>query len=139
MDKNQVRDWMTTDPLMISSDTTLPEAFWIMIDNRIRRLPVVDKGVLVGIVTLEDLRGKVSDQTIRIDPIRISDMLVKLPVRLVMTKSPHTISPDANLIDAARRMLKYEISTLPVMDGDQLVGIITESDIFRALVKLLES
>jgi acetoin utilization protein AcuB len=139
VDNNYVRDWMTPDPIVVSSKTTLPEAFWLMIENCIRRLPVVDEGVLVGIVTLEDIRGKIPDHIIKIDPIRVSDILVKLSVCLVMTRSPKTISPNANLIEAARKMLEYKISTLPVMDGDKLVGIITESDIFRALVKLLES
>jgi acetoin utilization protein AcuB len=139
VDNNYVRDWMTPDPIVVSSKTTLPEAFWLMIENCIRRLPVVDEGVLVGIVTLEDIRGKIPDHIIKIDPIRVSDILVKLSVCLVMTRSPKTISPNANLIEAARKMFEYKISTLPVMDGDKLVGIITESDIFRALVKLLES
>jgi acetoin utilization protein AcuB len=139
MNNNLVRDWMTPGPITISSNSTLPEAYWLMIDNRIRRLLVVDEGVLVGIVTLEDLRRKIPDNAIRIDPVRVSDILVKLPIRLLMTKSPKTISQDANLIEAARKLLKHRISALPVMDGDTLVGIITESDIFRALVKLLES
>ena len=139
MKNNLVRDWMTSGPITISSNSTLPEAYWLMIDNRIRRLLVVDEGVLVGIVTLEDLRRKIPDNAIRIDPVRVSDILVKLPIRLLMTKSPKTISQDANLIEAARKLLKHRISALPVMDGDTLVGIITESDIFRALVKLLES
>lgn len=66
-------------------------------------------------------------------------MLVKLPVRYVMAQSPKTIPADASLTEAARLMLEYEISALPVLDSDELVGIITESDIFRVLVKRLES
>jgi acetoin utilization protein AcuB len=139
MDGNLVRDWMTPDPITISSNCTLPEAYWLMVNNKIRRLPLVDQGVLVGIVTLEDLRRMIPYNVISMDPVRASDMLVKLLVRHVMTESPKTIQSDATLIEAARRMLESKISALPVMDGDKLVGIITESDIFRALVKQLES
>jgi acetoin utilization protein AcuB len=139
MDGNLVQDWMTPDPIIISSDCTLPEAYWLMVNNKIRRLPVVDRGILVGIVTLEDLRGKLPANVISIDPVRVSDTLVKLSVRYAMTENPKTIMAYATLIDAARMMLEFKISALPVIDGDRLVGIITESDIFRALVKWHES
>ena len=139
MESKLVRDWMTTDPIIISSNCTLPEAYWLMVNNKIRRLPVVDQDTLVGIVTLEDLRGKIPATLIGMDPVRASDMLVKLPVRHVMSENPKTVPVGATLVEAARLMLEFKISTLPVMDGARLVGIITESDIFSALVKQLES
>jgi acetoin utilization protein AcuB len=129
---------MTPDVIVVSSSCTLPEAYWLMLENRIRRLPVVEGGTLVGMVTLEDLRHTNPVSVVRFDVIHISDMLSKLPVRQLMTKNPKTISPTASLIDAARLMLKHKISALPVLDKDKLVGIITESDIFRAFVKLEE-
>ena len=139
MNGDLIRDWMTPDPITISGSATLPEAYWLMVSNEIRRLPVVDGGVLVGIVTLEDLRQKMPASFINIDPVRVSDMLSKLPVRQVMAQNPKTISVDALLVEAAQKMLAYKISALPVMDDDKLVGIITESDIFRALVNRLEA
>jgi acetoin utilization protein AcuB len=110
-----------------------------MVNNKIRRLPVVDRGVLVGIITLEDLRRMMPADVIRVDPGRISDMLSKMPVRRVMTRDPKTVSASAPLIEAARQMLEHKIGALPVMEGGNLVGIITESDIFRALVKQLQT
>jgi CBS domain-containing protein len=139
MESELVRDWMTTDPIIISSNCTLPEAYWLMVNNKIRRLPVVDQDILVGIVTLDDLRGKIPATLIGMDPLRASDMLTKLPVRHVISENPKTIPADATLVEAARLMLEFKISALPVMDGARLVGIITESDIFRALVKQIES
>lgn len=139
MESDLVRDWMTTNPIIISSNCTLPEAYWLMVNNRIRRLLVVDRDTLVGIVTLEDLRGKIPATLIGMDPVRASDMLTKLPVRHVMSENPKTIPTDATLVEAARLMLEFKISALPVMDGTKLVGIITESDIFRALVKQIGS
>lgn len=139
MNSNRVRDWMTPDPITISSDADLPEAYWLMVNNKIRRLPVVDRGTLVGIVTLEDLRRMMPADVIRVDPVRVVDMLSKTPVRWMMTREPKTISASAPLIEAASQMLEHKIGALPVMDGDRLVGIITESDIFRALVKQLQT
>jgi acetoin utilization protein AcuB len=130
---------MTPDPITISSDADLPEAYWLMVNNKIRRLPVVDRGTLVGIVTLEDLRRMMPADVIRVDPVRVVDMLSKTPVRWMMTREPKTISASAPLIEAASQMLEHKIGALPVMDGDRLVGIITESDIFRALVKQLQT
>lgn len=138
MKETLVRDWMTPNPITISSSCTLPDAYWMMINNKVRRLLVVDHEKLVGIVTLEDLRGKVPSILTSMDPIRANNMLTKLPVCRVMTENPKTIEINVELIKAARLMLEYKISTLPVMEGSKVVGIITESDIFRALVKQLE-
>ena len=139
MKNKLVRDWMTDNPISISSNCSLPEAYWLMVNNKIRRLPVIDQNVLVGIVTVDDLRGKVPTTLIGLDPVKASEMLTQLPVRYLMSENPKTIAVDATLVEAARLMLEFNISTLPVMDGTRLVGIITESDIFRALVKQIES
>jgi acetoin utilization protein AcuB len=133
-----VRDWMTPKPVIASSNTLLRDAYWLMIDNKVRRLPVMDDEHLVGIVTLEDLRRAEPPTGIGLDLVKITDMLSKMTVRQVMTQNPKTIAPDAPLIEAARMMLEHEVSTLPVMEDSQLVGIITESDIFRAFVELGE-
>ena len=106
-----------------------------MIENKIRRLPVMDGDTLIGIVTLENLRRINPISVAGLDILHINEMLAKLPVRQLMTGNPITISPAASLIDAARLMLKHKISALPVLDGSELVGIITESDIFRAFVE----
>jgi acetoin utilization protein AcuB len=135
MNGHLVEDWMTPDPITIPGQASLPEAYWLMIKNNIQRLPVVDDDVLVGIVTLEDLRRVEMSSTIGLDMIRISDMLTKLPIRQVMASSPITVAPTDTLLDTATLMLDRKISAFPVMDGDELVGIITESDIFRALIE----
>ena len=133
-----VRDWMTRKPIIVSSNILLRDAYWLMIDNKVRRLPVMDDERLVGIVTLEDLRRAEPPTGIGLDLVKITDILSRMTVRQVMTKDPKTIAPDAPLIEAARMMLEHEVSTLPVTEDSQLVGIITESDIFRAFVELGE-
>jgi acetoin utilization protein AcuB len=133
-----VQDVMTRDPITIGSNTTLPDAYWTMINNRIRRLLVVDQGKLQGIVTLEDLRQKIPFTTFAIDPVRASETLANFPIRQVMATDLKTITPDTPLVEAAKLMLENKISTLPVMRDEQLAGIITEGDIFRAFVQLCE-
>ncbi len=134
--ERRVRDWMATDPITISSSTTLPEAYWLMVENNIRRLLVVDKDRLVGIVTMDDLRGSFHSEIIAINPLKVNEMLSELPVRQLMSKDPITITPTATVVEAARKMLEHKISTLPVVDGGKVVGIITESDLFRVLVDI---
>jgi acetoin utilization protein AcuB len=133
-----VKDWMTPEPITVSSNVTMPEAYWLMVNNNIRRLLVVDNEQLVGIVTIEDLRQKIPFTTFAIDAVRANDMLARCPIRQVMSCNLKTTSPDFSLVEAARSMLENNISALPVMDGDKLVGIITEGDIFRAFVQLME-
>ena len=134
MKSNLVKDWMTTDPVTIRSNATLPDAYWLMINNKVRRLLILDGELLVGIVTLEDIRHAGPSTTMGLDLVRVSDMLCKMTVRQIMTKNPRKISKSASLIDAARMMLENKISTLPIMDGNDLVGIITKNNIFRAFV-----
>lgn len=135
MNKNLVRDWMTPNPLTVTSNVTIPEAYWMMVNNKIRRLLVVDDENLVGIVTIEDLRQKIPFTTFSMDAVRASDILAHYPIGKIMSLNPKTTSPDTPLVKAAQLMLENNISTLPVMDDDKLVGIITESDIFYAFVE----
>lgn len=139
MKNSLVQEWMTPEPVTIPSSTTITDAHWTMIDNKIRRLLVVDEGELVGIITLQDLQQKIPFASLAINPLRASNYLTKCPVRQLMSPDPVTISLDTTLVDAAKLMLERKISTLPVMDRDRLVGIITESDVFRAFVKTAEA
>jgi acetoin utilization protein AcuB len=138
MTNNLVRDWMTPKPVTVDSCTPLRDAYWRMIDNKVRRLPVMDKERLVGIITLEDVRRVEPRTGIGLDMVKITEILSRTTVHQVMSRDPKTITPDAALIEAARMMMEHAISALPVIEGSQLVGIITESDIFRAFVKMEE-
>lgn len=131
-----VRDWMTREPLTASSDTTVLEAGQLMVNRTIRRLPVIENGELVGIVTYGDVRGARASAATGLDIWELSYKLSKLTIREIMTPNPVTISPDANIGMAAQLMLKYMIGGLPVLDHQgRLEGIITESDIFRVVAR----
>jgi acetoin utilization protein AcuB len=141
MDRPQersIKDWMTTNPVTVTSNITLPEAYWLMVENRIRRLLVVDGGKLVGIVTMEDLRGSFHTDIIAINPLKVNQILSEMPVRQLMSKDPITIDMDSSVIQAAQTMLTHRISTLPVIEAGRVVGIITESDLFRVLVDICQ-
>lgn len=135
--EGKVSDWMTPDPVTITSSAPLPDAYWLMVKHNFRRLPVVDNGQLVGIVTLEDIRSAIPQRTIPFaNPVVVNEMLSQMPVAQLMTNTPVTIEVTASIAEAAQKMLKHKISTLPVLKADELVGIITESDLFRVLVDM---
>ncbi len=127
---------MSTDVITISPDTSLPEAHQIMTTEEIRRLPVVDKdGKLVGIVTIGDIRSAEPSSATSLSVWEMNYLLTNLKIEKIMTHNPRTIRVDATIGEAARTMLEYRVSGLPVVDDDhQVVGIITESDIFSMVV-----
>lgn len=134
--KNQiVKDWMTQNPVTISAKSTLPEAHNLMREKKVRRLPVLDHDKLVGIISLTDvMEAKPSDAT-TLSIYELNYLLAKLTVSKIMSKSVMTVTPETTVADAARMMLDYKIGGIPVVDGEMLVGIITESDIFRMVVQ----
>lgn len=130
-----VRDWMTPNPITVTPSTTVPEANTLMKQGRIRRLPVVENGKLVGIVTLGDIREASPSDATSLSIYELNYLVAQLTVEKIMTKDPVTIDPNASVKKAAKLLLEHKIGSLPVMDGGMLVGIITESDIFRVLVR----
>ncbi len=136
MKKELVRNWMTQDVITVKLNTTLPEAHQIMMDEEIRRLPVVDdEGILIGIVTLGDVRGAQPSPATSLSIWELNYLLSSLNVEKIMTPQPMTIEPEATIGAAARTMLEHRVSGLPVVEADgKLAGIITESDIFSMVV-----
>ena len=128
-----VKDWMTHNVVTVTPDITALAAYQLMTEKQIRRLPVLQDGRLVGIVTLGDVRplgaaGPMGHER--------SDQHAQLNVKKIMTGHPLTISQDATIGQAAQMMLENKISGLPVVDANQKVaGIITESDIFRIVAQ----
>jgi acetoin utilization protein AcuB len=130
-----VKDWMTQEVISISPDTTLPEAHRMMTANQIRRLPVIQEGRLVGIVTRGDIRGAEPSGATSLSIWELNYLISNLKIEKIMTRSPITIGQDATIGEAAHTMLDKKISGLPVLDSEgKVVGIITESDIFRLIV-----
>ena len=135
MKSNLVRDWMTSDPITVTSNSSLPDAHKLMTDYKIRRLPVVDDGELVGIVTRGDVRGAEASEATSLSIYELHYLLSKLTVGKIMHEPVITVSPDATIAEAAGLMLKHKIAGLPVVEGGKVVGILTESDIFRIVAE----
>jgi len=133
-----VKDWMTPNPITAPPELTLPEALQLMKKHNIRRLPVVDGSRLVGIVTRGDLRGAQPSEATSLSIFELHYLVGRITLKQIMTPSPLTVPLTATIQDAARLMLQRKVAGLPVMDDDRLVGIITESDIFRLVVSMWE-
>lgn len=135
MKRDLIKDWMTRHVQTIMPDTTVPEAHRLMTQNNIRRLPVLDGERLVGIVTRGDVRGAEASDATSLSIWELNYLLSRLEISKVMTKKPITVSPGSTIREAAQTMLDNKISGLPVVDDKgKIVGIITESDIFRLVV-----
>lgn len=131
-----VRDWMSQPPICISDSTTLPEARRLMQRRRVRRLPVLDgAGCLVGIVTEGDI-NRISDSQVHdMRQYNLYHRVADLPVRDFMTRSVITVSPDEPVIAVAQLLLRHRIGGVPVVEEGRVVGVITESDLFRRMVE----
>lgn len=131
-----VKDWMARPAVTIGADTTCREAMDQMQSRRIRHLPVVDRGRLVGIVTDRDLRHMVLDPAIQERLGQDGDILETRAIRDVMTWAVLSVGPDTDLRHAARLMLEQKIGALPVVEAGRVVGMLTEHDVLRAFAAL---
>jgi acetoin utilization protein AcuB len=129
---------MTPDPITISPDLPIAEALEQMRHDEVHRYPVVNqKGKMVGIVTHKDLLYASPSSATSLNVWEVTYLLNRIQVREVMTKEVMTVDHDCPVEDAARLMRDHEIGGLPVLRDGELVGIITESDIFDIFLELL--
>ena len=131
-----VADRMTPNPMTISPDTTVIAAQEMMKNNHFRRLPVMDGGKLVGWVTEEDLRQVAPSSATTLSVYEINYLLAKLKIADVMIKDVIVVKADAPIEEAALLMLQYKIGGMPVLDSEEKVGVITETDIFKAFLEM---
>ena len=133
-----VKERMTHNPVTIREETSLDDGLKIMRDNKVRRLPVLDKnGGLVGIVSEKDLLYASPSPATSLSVWEIHGLLARIKIKELMTKNVITICEDCPIEEAARIMVDNKIGGLPVMRGEQLVGIITETDLFKIFLELL--
>ena len=133
-----VQDWMTRNPMTLSPKASAAEALTLCRERRIRHIPILDEGRLVGLVSDRDLRDASPALG---DPERAS-ALREIPVGDVMTREVITVDPQDSIENAAQEMYELKIGSLPVVDEgsavpeEELLGIITSADVMRALVML---
>jgi len=132
-----VADVMTRNPLFIHPDMSVPDARALIKKEKVGRLPVLDKNnKLVGIVTERDLINASPSVATTLDMYEMSYLLSKLKVESVMKKDVITVAENTVIEEAARIMVDNSISALPVLQGDKLVGIVSDGDLFRLFINL---
>mgnify|MGYP001592225867 CR=1 FL=1 len=133
-----VRERMSQEPVTITTDVSVTDALRLMRERKIRRLPVLDShGKLVGIVSDQDLLYASPSPVSSLSVWEMNYLLAKLKVEEVMTRKVITVTEDTPLEEAARIMADNKIGGLPVMRDDRLVGIITETDLFKTFLEML--
>ena len=133
-----IRKRMSQPVLTITADVPVQEALAQMRKDKVRRYPVVDKhGKMIGIVTANDLMNASPSEATTLSAWEVNYLLSKITVERVKTKDVISICPDCTIEDAARILADHKIGGLPVVDDDKLVGMITETDLFKILLEML--
>ena len=134
----RVSKWMSPKVLTLQPSESISAAIHLMKEKRIRRIPIVNEnGKLVGIVSDRDLKDVSPSRATTLDIWELHAVLDKLKIGDIMTKKPFTVTPDTPIERAAQIMLEKRVEGLPVLDAKgALVGILTEGDVFRALVDI---
>lgn len=132
-----VRDVMQSRLITIEPKTTLPQATRLAAERRVRHLPVVQDGDLVGIVSDRDLKQAMASPATSLEAHELNYLLNRLTVAEIMTRAVVTIGPNSPIEEAARLMVQDKISALPVTEGGRLIGIVTETDLLELLVRAM--
>ena len=129
---------MTKRPITITEDTGIDKALELMHSEKVRRLPVLNKqGQLVGIVSELDLLKASPSPATSLSIYELPYLLSRIKMRDIMAKDVITVTEDTPLEEAALIMAENKIGGMPVMRGDKLVGIITETDMFKIFLEML--
>ncbi len=122
-----VKEYMTKDPVFLTPNEDVKDAFNLLLENRIRQAPVLEEGELVGIVTDRDLRMAI------IQNLKMN----KLTVGLVMTKDPVTVTEDTKIVDAGKLISVGKFNAIPVIEeSGKLKGVITTTDILDYFISI---
>ena len=133
---DDVRSWMSSPAIVAPETLPLPEARRMLQERRIRRMPVVDaEGRLVGIVTEGDI-NRISDSHVSdVRDYNLYHRVADLPLRDFMTREVRAATPDMPVMAVAQLLLDHRIGGVPVVEDGRVVGMITESDLFRLIVR----
>lgn len=132
-----VKNWMSKEVITVEADDTMQNAIYILQEQNIKMLPVMDNANLVGIITDRDLKKASPSDATTLDMHELLFLISKIKVKDLMKEPVFTAKPDDTVEEAAALLLEKKISGLPVIDEhNRLVGIITRSDIFRVLLSL---
>ena len=133
-----VQNWMTTDVVSVGPETSLLKVGKLMKDHHIRRIPVVNEaGQVIGIISDRDVRDASPSKATTLDMYEMHYLLAELKAKNIMTAKPITVKPTDTVEQAALIMLDNKVGGLPVVDdAGKLVGIISDHDVFKAMVDI---
>ena len=132
-----VKDRMTKDPYTIQVSASINTLIGLMRDKKLRKVPVLDGEKLVGIVTDRDIERVSPSKATSLSVYEINYLLSKITVADAMVAEVITCSPDDYIEDAALVMREHRINSLLVTENDKLIGIVTDSDLFDALIDMM--
>ncbi len=130
-----VKNRMKRDPVTVKNDDSFRYALKLIRKEGIKHLPVLDGKKLVGIVTDRDLRQAAPSPATTLEVHELNYLLERLKIEAIMTKKVITVSPQTSLQEAAKLLFAHKIGCLPVVEHEELMGIITEGDILRAYLE----
>ncbi|MBQ7566545.1 MAG: CBS domain-containing protein [Oscillospiraceae bacterium] len=132
-----VKNRMTLNPYTVTPETSINEAYSLMKDHSVSRLPVMKGGKLVGLVTKSGIERVTPSSATALSVFELNYLLNKMTVKDAMIAEPPTIADNDLVENAAVLMRDKNITALPVLRDGRLVGIITEKDIFDAFIEML--
>jgi len=128
---------MSHPVITVQPNTSITKVHELMTHEKIQQTPVVKDGKLIGIVSEKDILKAYPSPVTSLSVWEITSLLEKITVKDIMVEKVFTVNEDTPIEDAARMMVDNQISSLPVMRGKELVGIITKSDLFRIMFEML--
>ena len=124
----KIKDIMTWNVVSVTSDTPIMEARKIMETHKIRRVPVIDRGKLVGLVTLDRIIGVGPSQATSLSIWEINYLLAKMKIGEIMQKDVVTIEPDASIEQGLSRGFNMKVGIMPVVENGKVIGVVTTTD-----------
>ncbi len=133
----KIKHWMTSNPITVKPSTLVVEASKLMKEHGVRRLPVVEKGKVVGMLTHRNIMEASPSAATSLSVHELNYIIANLKVSEVMSKDPLCVSPEDSVMDVVLLGQQKGIGSFPVVERGRLVGIVTETEIYRAFVALL--
>jgi acetoin utilization protein AcuB len=134
----KVREWMTPRPFALTERDRVKTAVQHLLSAGIRHVPVLRDNVLVGIVTDRDLRRALPSVEAGASPEKYQAFMERTALGDIMTPDPVTCTPDTDIVDAVEVFVERKFGAIPIVDGDELVAILTQIDVMRAFLAVLE-
>jgi acetoin utilization protein AcuB len=133
----QVQNWMTSDVITVDPETSIVKVSQILKKHKIRRLPVLSGGRLLGMITDEDVKEASPSMATTLTADELYHLLAETKAKDIMKSNPTTIRPDQTVEVAALKMLEHKVTGIPVVtEKGELVGIISQGDVFRVLTSI---